>query len=106
MPIVFRSFSARWMCILLAEGTHRRLYEKLGAHPITLAGTDGVVFALWAPNAQPVSVVGDFNGWDGRRHPMRKRHEAGVWELFIPNVHTRRLLQIRDRRYRRNAACR
>jgi 1,4-alpha-glucan branching enzyme len=72
---------------LLAEGTHRRLYEKLGAHPITLAGTEGVVFALWAPNAQRVSVVGDFNGWDGRRHPMRKRHDAGVWELFIPGVH-------------------
>ena len=71
---------------LLAEGTHRRLYEKLGAHPITLAGTEGVVFALWAPNARRVSVVGDFNGWDGRRHPMRKRHEAGVWELFIPGV--------------------
>jgi 1,4-alpha-glucan branching enzyme len=71
---------------LLAEGTHRRLYEKLGAHPITLAGTEGIVFALWAPNARRVSVVGDFNGWDGRRHPMRKRHEAGVWELFIPGV--------------------
>jgi 1,4-alpha-glucan branching enzyme len=71
---------------LLAEGTHRRLYEKLGAHPVTLAGSEGVVFALWAPNARRVSVVGDFNGWDGRRHPMRKRHEAGVWELFIPGV--------------------
>jgi 1,4-alpha-glucan branching enzyme len=71
---------------LLAEGTHRRLYEKLGAHPVTLAGAEGVVFAVWAPNARRVSVVGDFNGWDGRRHPMRKRHEAGVWELFIPGV--------------------
>ena len=71
---------------LLAEGSHRRLYEKLGAHPIPLAGTEGVAFALWAPNARRVSVVGDFNGWDGRRHPMRKRHEAGVWELFIPGV--------------------
>ena len=71
---------------LLAEGTHRRLYEKLGAHPVTLAGAEGVVFAVWAPNARRVSVVGDFNGWDGRRHPMRMRHEAGVWELFIPGV--------------------
>ncbi|BAQ15612.1 1,4-alpha-glucan branching protein GlgB [Methyloceanibacter caenitepidi] len=71
---------------LLAEGTHRRLYEKLGAHPVTLVGAEGVVFAVWAPNARRVSVVGDFNGWDGRRHPMRKRHEAGVWELFIPGV--------------------
>ena len=71
---------------LIAEGTHRRLYEKLGAHPITLQDTDGVAFAVWAPNAQRVSVVGEFNGWNGRRHPMRKRHEAGVWELFIPGV--------------------
>jgi len=72
---------------LLAEGTHRRLYEKLGAHPIVLDGTQGVAFAVWAPNARRVSVVGDFNGWDGRRHPMRKRHDAGVWELFVPGVH-------------------
>jgi 1,4-alpha-glucan branching enzyme len=73
---------------LLAEGTHRRLYEKLGAHPATIAGTDGVTFSVWAPNAQRVSVVGDFNGWDGRRNPMRKRHEAGVWELFLPGLRT------------------
>lgn len=72
---------------LLSEGTHRRLYEKLGAHPMELQDVDGVVFAVWAPNAQRVSVVGDFNNWDGRRHPMRKRHEAGVWELFVPGAH-------------------
>ncbi len=71
---------------LLAEGTHRHLYEKLGAHPAKIDGTNGVSFAVWAPNAQRVSVVGDFNGWDGRRHPMRKRHEAGVWELFLPEL--------------------
>jgi 1,4-alpha-glucan branching enzyme len=71
---------------LLAEGTHRRLYERLGAHPMTMEGIEGVSFAVWAPNAERVSVVGDFNEWDGRRHPMRKRHEAGVWELFIPGV--------------------
>jgi 1,4-alpha-glucan branching enzyme len=71
---------------LLTEGTHRLLYEKLGAHPVSLEGTKGVAFAVWAPNARRVSVVGDFNGWDGRRHPMRKRHEAGVWELFIPGL--------------------
>jgi 1,4-alpha-glucan branching enzyme len=71
---------------LLAEGTHRHVYEKLGAHPATISGTNGVTFAVWAPNAQRVSVVADFNGWDGRRHPMRKRHEAGIWELFIPDV--------------------
>jgi 1,4-alpha-glucan branching enzyme len=71
---------------LMAEGTHRRLYEKLGAHPAALEGVVGVAFAVWAPNARRVSVVGDFNRWDGRCHPMRKRHDAGVWELFIPGI--------------------
>jgi 1,4-alpha-glucan branching enzyme len=70
----------------LAEGTHRRIYEHLGAHPTNVDGIDGVTFAVWAPNAQHVSVVGDFNDWDGRRHPMRKRVEAGVWEMFIPGL--------------------
>jgi 1,4-alpha-glucan branching enzyme len=71
---------------LMAEGTHHRLYERLGAHCMTLDGVAGVAFAVWAPNARRVSVVGDFNMWDGRRHPMRLRHESGVWELFIPGV--------------------
>ncbi len=71
---------------LLAEGNHLRLYEKLGAHPTTLDGVDGTAFAVWAPNASRVSVVGPFNSWDGRRHPMRKRIECGVWELFVPGV--------------------
>jgi 1,4-alpha-glucan branching enzyme len=71
---------------LIAEGTHRRLYECLGAHPRDVDGVSGVAFAVWAPNAQRVSVVGTFNSWDGRRHPMRKRVEAGVWELFVPHV--------------------
>jgi len=71
---------------LMREGSHRRLYERMGAHPTTLDGVEGVAFAVWAPNASRVSVVGDFNGWDGRRHPMRKRIEAGVWELFVPGV--------------------
>ncbi|MEK0082114.1 1,4-alpha-glucan branching protein GlgB [Geminicoccaceae bacterium SYSU G07066] len=71
---------------LLAEGTHLRLYEKLGAHPRELEGVSGTSFAVWAPNASRVSVIGDFNGWDGRRHPMRKRVEAGVWEIFLPGV--------------------
>jgi 1,4-alpha-glucan branching enzyme len=71
---------------LLAEGTHRRLYEKLGAHPAKIDRTNGITFAVWAPNAQRVSVVGDFNSWDGRRHPMRKRYEAGIWEIFIPDL--------------------
>jgi 1,4-alpha-glucan branching enzyme len=71
---------------LIAEGNHLRLYEKLGAHPIELEGVAGVGFLVWAPNARRVSVVGGFNGWDGRRHPMRKRVECGVWELFVPGI--------------------
>jgi len=70
----------------LAEGTHLRAYEKLGAHPCEIEGVAGVSFAVWAPNARRVSVVGPFNNWDGRRHPMRFRHECGVWELFIPGL--------------------
>jgi len=70
---------------LLGEGTHRRLFDKLGAHPLTIDGADGVAFALWAPNARAVSLVGDFNGWDRRRHLMRVRGN-GYWELFLPGV--------------------
>ncbi|TVQ34725.1 MAG: 1,4-alpha-glucan branching protein GlgB [Geminicoccaceae bacterium] len=71
---------------LLAEGRHRRLYEKLGAHPRTIDGVDGVTFAVWAPNATRCSVVGEFNRWDGRAHVMRKRIECGVFEIFVPGV--------------------
>ncbi|WP_207484107.1 1,4-alpha-glucan branching protein GlgB [Arenibaculum pallidiluteum] len=71
---------------LLAEGTHLRNYEKLGAHPTIHDGVEGVAFAVWAPNAQRVSVVGAFSGWDGRRLPMRKRVEVGVWEIFVPHI--------------------
>ncbi len=71
---------------LLTEGTHLRIFEKLGAHKTTIDSVDGTAFAVWAPNAKRVSVIGDFNGWDGRRHPMRFRHECGVWELFVPGV--------------------
>ncbi|RDD63801.1 1,4-alpha-glucan branching protein GlgB [Ferruginivarius sediminum] len=72
--------------VQIAEGTHPAVWRCLGAHPTELEGVAGVVFAVWAPNARRVSVVGDFNQWDGRRHVMRKRHEAGIWELFIPDV--------------------
>jgi 1,4-alpha-glucan branching enzyme len=71
---------------LLAEGNHLELGRCLGAQVMSIDGIAGVRFALWAPNAQRVSVVGDFNSWDGRRHCMRKRVEAGVWELFIPRL--------------------
>ena len=69
---------------LVGEGTHAMLFDRLGAHPLEHEGAAGVHFAVWAPNARRVSVVGDFNGWDGRRHAMRKRVDTGVWEIFIP----------------------
>ena len=71
---------------LLAEGTHLRPAEVLGADPRTVDGVAGTAFAVWAPNASRVSVVGGFNAWDGRVHPMRLRRECGVWELFVPGV--------------------
>ena len=72
--------------LLMAQGTHVRLYDKMGAHVIDHEGAQGVHFAVWAPNAQRVSVVGDFNDWDGRRHQMRHRRDVGVWEIFIPDI--------------------
>jgi 1,4-alpha-glucan branching enzyme len=71
---------------LFAEGQHWKIYEKLGAHLRTIGDAAGVYFAVWAPNAQRVSVVGDFNDWDGRVNPMRKLLGAGVWELFLPGI--------------------
>ena len=71
---------------LLGEGTHKRLWQVLGAHCITHEGVEGVHFAVWAPNAERVSVVGNFNIWDGRRHPMRRRGPTGVWEIFVPGL--------------------
>ncbi|MCX7931410.1 MAG: 1,4-alpha-glucan branching protein GlgB [Rhodovarius sp.] len=71
---------------LLIEGTHRRLADRLGAHPVRHEGVAGWRFAVWAPRAERVSVVGDFNGWDGRRHPMRKRIDSGIWEIFLPGL--------------------
>src|SRR5215216_6812669 len=70
---------------LLGEGTHLQLYDKLGAHPMELEGVSGVAFAVFAPNAKRVSVVGDFNLWDGRRHAMRVRGN-GFWEIFVPGA--------------------
>jgi 1,4-alpha-glucan branching enzyme len=71
---------------LYKVGNHYEIYEKLGAHLTEINGHPGVSFAVWAPNAQRVSVVADFNNWDGRIHPMRKRTEAGIWEIFVPGV--------------------
>ncbi|HEY8174745.1 MAG TPA: 1,4-alpha-glucan branching protein GlgB, partial [Gemmatimonadaceae bacterium] len=71
---------------LFNEGTHRRLWEKLGAHPMTVDGVAGVAFAVWAPTAQRVSVIGDFSQWDGRVFPMRSLGSSGVWEIFLPEI--------------------
>lgn len=71
---------------LIAEGTHFRLFDKLGAHRIEHQGVQGVHFAVWAPNASLVRLVGDFNDWDPARHAMRRRADIGVWEIFIPDI--------------------
>ena len=71
---------------LFGEGRHELIYQKLGAHPITYEGTDGVAFAVWAPAADQVNLVGNFNNWSGTRHPMRPVGASGVWETFIPNL--------------------
>jgi 1,4-alpha-glucan branching enzyme len=71
---------------LMAEGKHYLNYEKLGSHVRVVDGVRGVQFAVWAPNAKRVSVIGDFNQWDGRRHPMRLHAGAGIWEIFVPGL--------------------
>ncbi len=84
-PYAFPPVLTDYDLYLIGEGTDERLYDKLGAHPKTIDGVPGVAFAVWAPNARRVSVVGDFNGWDDRAHPMRLR-SPGIWELFLPGV--------------------
>ena len=71
---------------LFNEGRHYRLYEKLGAHPVKVAGVSGTYFAVWAPNANYVAVIGDFNGWNTGSHPLQARAQSGIWEGFIPGV--------------------
>jgi len=83
-PYRFPPVLSEFDLYLIGEGTHYKKYEKLGAHVMTLAAVEGVHYAVWAPNARRVSVIGNFNHWDGRRHPMRHRGPSGVWELFIP----------------------
>ena len=85
-PYAFPHLLSDYDLHLLNEGRHWRLYDKLGAQLRNIDGVEGVNFAVWAPNATSVSVVGDFNNWDGRRHPMRKHIPSGFWELFVPGL--------------------
>ncbi|NSW76589.1 MAG: 1,4-alpha-glucan branching protein GlgB [Candidatus Atribacteria bacterium] len=85
-PYSFSPFLTDFDLHLFNEGTHHYAYTKLGAHCITMEGVEGVHFAVWAPNAERVSVVGDFNNWDGRVHGMRPLANSGVWEIFIPGI--------------------
>jgi 1,4-alpha-glucan branching enzyme len=85
-PYRFSPVLTEFDLYLFGEGKHYELYDKLGAHIIEHEGVAGVVFGVWAPNAQRVSVVGDFNEWDGRRLPMRPRGATGLWELFVPSL--------------------
>ena len=85
-PYRFPSTLSDFDLYLIGEGRHYQEYEKLGAHLVTLDGVSGVLYALWAPNARRVSVVGDFNGWDGRVHPMRLHPGNGLWEIFLPGL--------------------
>ena len=82
------AFFSDYDLYLFGEGNHTRIYDKLGAHPVTSDRVPGVQFAVWAPNAAEVSVVGDFNGWDAAAHPMRSLGASGVWEAFVPNATT------------------
>jgi len=85
-PYSFLPVLSDYDLYLFNEGNHHKIYEKLGAHQIAVNGTDGTLFAVWAPCARRVSVVGNFNGWDGRRHQMRCLGSSGVWEIFIPGI--------------------
>jgi 1,4-alpha-glucan branching enzyme len=80
---------------LFNEGSHFRLYDKLGAHPRTVDGRQGIYFAVWAPNAEQVSVIGDFNQWDGANHPLRSRNDSGIWEGFITGIGSGALYKFR-----------
>ena len=99
-PYAFPPVLGELDAYLIAEGSHAEPYHRLGAHVRRMQEVDGVAFAVWAPNASRVSVVGPFNGWDGRRHPMRLRIESGVWEIFIPGLAPGELYkyEIKDRR--------
>ncbi|MDQ2801217.1 MAG: 1,4-alpha-glucan branching enzyme, partial [Pseudomonadota bacterium] len=85
-PYAFGLLLSELDLYLFNEGRHFELAFALGSQPMTVDGVSGVRFAVWAPNARAVAVVGDFNSWDTRRHPMRARQDAGVWELFVPRI--------------------
>ncbi|HHW47221.1 MAG TPA: 1,4-alpha-glucan branching protein GlgB [Clostridiaceae bacterium] len=85
-PYSFWPVLSEYDLYLFNEGNHHRIFEKLGAHVLNINGIEGTLFAVWAPCAKRVSVVGEFNQWDGRRHQMRMRGSSGVWEIFIPGV--------------------
>lgn len=85
-PYAFPHLLTDYDLHLLNEGTHWRAYQRLGAQLRTIDGVEGVNFAVWAPNADAISVIGNFNDWDGRRHPMRKHVPSGFWELFVPGL--------------------
>src|ERR1700716_1739295 len=76
-----------WDYHLFNEGSHHRLWDKLGSHPMERNGVIGTMFAVWAPNAASVSVVGDWNGWNDRSNPLESRGESGIWEGFVAGVH-------------------
>ena len=85
-PYSFSSHLTDFDFYLFGQGRHERIYDKLGAQIRTVDGVAGTNFAVWAPNATAISVVGEFNRWDTRRHPMRKHIPSGIWELFVPEV--------------------
>ncbi|MBI4444573.1 MAG: 1,4-alpha-glucan branching protein GlgB [Acidobacteria bacterium] len=85
-PYFFRELLSEFDLHLLMEGTHLRAFEKMGAHPVERQGITGTLFAVWAPNARSISVIGDFNNWDGRGYGMELHEASGVWQLFVPHL--------------------
>ncbi len=98
-PYSFSEQISNYDLHLYSEGKHLHIYRILGAHPKTIDGIAGILFATWAPNAARVSIIGDFNAWDGRRHSMRSRGSSGIWELFVPGLENETLykFEIRNR---------
>lgn len=85
-PYSFEPWISELDTYLFKQGTHYSIYDKMGSSSVTINGVEGVLFAVWAPNAKRVSVIGNFNNWDGRIHPMRDIYFSGIWELFIPGL--------------------